>query len=116
MTPSATDPHMPGTTLLRIARLLCSEPLVTAIIEPTIADLQSELAAAGASRSKRLRARWGGYRAFWTVMVLAPFASWAAPAQSATAVRFPAAVRRLVIASTVLTLIAMALAARQPAA
>jgi hypothetical protein len=108
MTGSATDPHLPGTTLLTIARLLCSEPVITAIIEPTLADLQSELAAAGPNRIKRVRARWRGYRAFWTVMFLAPFASWVAPARRATTVGIPTGVVPLVIGSIVFTVVAIA--------
>jgi hypothetical protein len=98
---------VPGTTLLKVARLLFSEQLVLAVIEPTISDLQCEIAEAGASRIKRLRARWRGYRAFWTLMLVAPSASWAAPIRNVSAVALPDAVVRLAIGSTILTLVAV---------
>jgi hypothetical protein len=66
----------PGTRLLNIARVLFNERFIAAVVRPTIADLQSELAEAGGDRTKRLRARCRGYAAFWTLVVVAPFASW----------------------------------------
>jgi hypothetical protein len=42
---------------------------------PTIADLQADVAAAGDHRWRRVRARLGGYRAFWTLVLLAPFSA-----------------------------------------
>jgi hypothetical protein len=107
MTGSATGRRAPGTTLLKIARVLFSEHLVSAIVEPTIADLQCEVAAAGPGRVKRLRAVWRGYRAFWTLMLVAPFLSWAAPARHAGAAAFPNAVARLANGSTLLILVAV---------
>jgi hypothetical protein len=71
---------MAGTTLLKIARRLLTEQLVVAVVEPTIADFQCELAAAGSGRVARLRVRWRGYRAFWTLVLVAAFAPWALPA------------------------------------
>jgi hypothetical protein len=62
MTRPANSPRVPGTTLLKIADRLFSEHFVAAVIQPTIADLQSELAVAGVSRIKRLRAHWRGRR------------------------------------------------------
>jgi hypothetical protein len=85
MTASPVDPHRSGTTLLTIARRLLTEPMVVAIIEPTIADFQCELTAAGANRFARLRARWRGYRAFWTLVLVAAVAPWALPAHDAAA-------------------------------
>ena len=79
MTSPATGHRLPGATLLRIAPLLFSEQFVSTVVHPTIADLQSEFAAAGASRVRRLRALVRGYAAFWTVMLVAPFAQWVAP-------------------------------------
>ena len=79
MTPPADGRRLPGTTLLNIAPLLFSEQFVSTVVHPTIADLQSEFAAAGASRVRRLRALVRGYAAFWTVMILAPFTQSAAP-------------------------------------
>ena len=83
---SSDDRHrLPGATLLRIAPLLFSEQFVSTVVHPTIADLQSEFAAAGESRARRLRALVRGYAAFWTVMLVAPFAQWAAPERTAGA-------------------------------
>ena len=73
---STDSPRAPGTMLLEIAPLLFNEAFISAVVRPTIADLQSEFAAAGPRRVKRLRARWRGYRAFWTLILVAPFASW----------------------------------------
>ena len=77
MTRSADGPRLPGTTLLKLARLLFNEQLLSAVVEPTIADLQREVAAAGSSGLERVRARWRGYRALWRLMLVAPFLSWA---------------------------------------
>ena len=71
--------RLPGTTLLRIGRLLFNERFLSAVAEPTVADLQQEIANAGPGRLNRVRARWRGYRAFWSVALVAPFASWASP-------------------------------------
>ena len=79
MTSPTDGRRLPGTTLLNIAPLLFSEQFVSTVVHPTIADLQSEYAAAGASRVRRLRALVRGYAAFWTVMIVAPFAQSAAP-------------------------------------
>jgi hypothetical protein len=74
-----TRPRIPGTVLLKIAPVLFSERFVSAVVRPTIADLQSEALAAGSDRVKRLRALGRGYCAFWACVLVAPFASWAAP-------------------------------------
>jgi hypothetical protein len=98
---------VPGTTLLKIARLLFNERLLSAVVQPTISDLQREVADAGPSRVKRLRAQWCGYRAFWTLTLVAPFASWASPAGDAGAVAFPDVLARLAVGSIVLTLLSV---------
>ena len=85
MTGSTSSPRVPGTTLLKIARRLFNENLLSAVVQPTIADLQREIADAGPDGFKRLRAQWRGYCAFWTLMLVAPFASWASPAADAGA-------------------------------
>ena len=85
MTAPAHRHRLPGATLLRIAPLLFSEQFVSTVVHPTIADLQSEFAAAGESRVRRLRVLVRGYAAFWTVMLSAPFAHWAAPKRTADA-------------------------------
>jgi len=107
MTRSARGPRLPGTTLLKIARLLFNEPLLSAVIQPTIADLQREVAAAGSSGLKRLRARWRGYRAFWTLTLVAPFLSWAPTVGHGGAVAFPDAIARLAVGSIVVALLAV---------
>jgi hypothetical protein len=106
MTGSTNRRHVPGTTLLRIAALLFNEHLLSAVVEPTIADLQREIADAGPSRVKRLSAQWRGYCAFWRLIVAAPFASPPAPAGDAGAVAFPDAIARLAIGSIVFLLLA----------
>jgi len=67
---------MPGTWLLKVAPLVFNERFIDIVVRPTIADLQSEVAAAGSNRAKRVRARCRGYAAFWMLMLVAPFASW----------------------------------------
>jgi hypothetical protein len=66
----------PGARLLKMARWLFNERFIATVVRPTIADLQSELAAAGPDRLRRLGARWRGYRAFWTLILVSPFALW----------------------------------------
>jgi len=108
MTGSTDGPRAPGTMLLKIARFLFSEPLLTAVVQPTIADLQREIADAGPSRIGRLRAAWRGYCAFWTLALLGPFVSWRSPSNDAGIAAFPDALARLAIGSIALALIAMA--------
>ena len=105
MTGTANRRRVPGTTLLKIARLVCSERLLTTVVQPTISDLQREMANAGPYGLKRLRAQWRGYRAFWTVMLVAPLASWSSPAGDTGAVAFPDAIARLAASSIVITLL-----------
>jgi hypothetical protein len=93
---------------LKLARCLFNEPLLSAVVQPTIADLQREVAAAGSSGVKRLRAQWRGYRAFWRLTLLAPFLSLVPPAGDGGAAAFPDAVARLAVGSTVLALLAVA--------
>ena len=107
MTRSGSGPRLPGTTLLKLARLLFSEQLLSAVVEPTIADLQREVDAAGSKSLKRLRAQWRGYRAFWTLTLVAPFVSWASPAGQGDGVAFPTAIARLAAGSIVLALLAV---------
>jgi hypothetical protein len=98
-----TRPHAPGTVLLKIAPLLFSERFVSAVVEPTIADLQSEALAPGSGRVKRLRAIGRGYWAFWTFLFVAPFASWAAPTRYVDGL----AVSRAVIGAMIIALVAV---------
>ena len=67
MTRPTSGPRPPGTILLRIARLLFSEPVLSSVVQPTISDLQREVAEAGSKGRQRLRARWRGYGAFCKV-------------------------------------------------
>lgn len=105
---STNGARMPGTTLLTIGRLLFNEHVLFTIVQPTIADLQREVADAGPSCINRLRARWRGCRAFWTLTLVAPFAGWASEPGDAGAARFPDAVARLAVGSIVVMLLAVA--------
>ena len=93
----------PGTTLLKIAALLFNDRFIALVVRPTIADLQSEVAAAGPDRTKRQRARWRGYSAFWTLILVAPFASWSEDGPNTAAGRVVAGLA-LVMLLTVVTL------------
>jgi hypothetical protein len=108
MTGTTRGPRVPGTTLLKIARVLISEHLLSTVVQPTISDLQREMAHAGSHRLTRLRAQWRGYCAFWTVMLVAPFASRSSPAEVAGAVAFPDATVRLAVGSIIVTLLVLA--------
>jgi len=109
MTRSPRGPRAPGTTLLKLARLLFDEQLLSAVVQPTIADLQREVAAAGSSCLKRLRAQWRGYRAFWSLTLVAPFLSWSYPVGHGGGAVFPDAILRLLaVGSIVLALLAVA--------
>ncbi len=96
----------PGTMLLKIARRLLNEHLLTTVVEPTIADFQREIAGAGDSRVERLRARWRGYRAFWIVTIVAPFST-PPPPHDRDALAFPDAMRRLALTAIALTVLAL---------
>ena len=114
MNGSTDRPRVPGTTLLKIGRVLFTEPMFSAAVEPTISDLQREVAEAGPSRVKRRRAQWRGYCAFWKLTLVAPFASWPSPARDDGAVGFPDAVSRLAVGSIGLTV--LVIAGRMPVA
>jgi hypothetical protein len=107
MTGTTGGPHVPGTRLLKIARRLLSEHLLSTVVQPTISDLQREIADAGPNGHQRLRAQWRGYCAFWRVMLVAPFVPWS-PAETVGAVAFPDAIGRLAVGSIVITLLAIA--------
>ncbi len=108
MTGTTGGPRAPGTTLLKIARLLLNEQLLSTVVQPTISDLQREIANASPHGHQRLRARWRGYRAFWTVMLVAPFAASPSPAENTGALAFPDAIARLAVGSIVVTLLVVA--------
>ncbi len=98
---------IPGSTLLNVARLLFNDRVLTTIVQPTIADLQREMEAAGSNRGKRLRARWRGYAAFWKIAIASPFAPWASADSAAGIIAFPNAMARLAVGSIVVMLIAV---------
>ena len=68
---------MPGKWLLAFARLVFSRAAVSAVVEPTIADMRMEWSQSDEAVT-RLRARLRGYVAFWSIIAMAPFAfsSW----------------------------------------
>ena len=103
-----TNRRVPGAMLLKIARALFSERLLSTVIEPTIADLQREMTAAGPARISRVRAQFRGYTAFWPVMLIAPFASGLSRAGDEGVFAFPDTVARLAVASIVIALLALA--------
>ena len=105
MTGSTSGGRVPGTILLKIARVLFNEQVLTMVVEPTIADLQREIAKADPNR--RLRVRWRGYRAFWTIVLLSPFASVASPGVKVRGIAVPDAIARVATASIVVALIAI---------
>src|SRR5579871_3401342 len=86
MTENKNRSRVPGTTLLKIGRVLFNEHLLSAVVEPTISDLQREMADAGPHRARRLRAQLRGCWAFWKLVLVAPFATWASPPRDARAV------------------------------
>jgi hypothetical protein len=104
----AKNHRVPGTTLLKIARLLLSERLVSAVVQPTICDLQREVTGAGPGRIGRLRAQGRGYCAFWKVVLIAPFASGLSRDGDGGVFAFPDSVARLSVGSIVLALLALA--------
>ncbi|HEY7288771.1 MAG TPA: hypothetical protein VH583_02960 [Vicinamibacterales bacterium] len=89
----------PGTWLLKIAPFLFNERFLTAVVRPTIADLQSEVAAAPHAL-QRVRARSRGYAAFWMLVAVAPFATWSDDRPQVSG-------SRLIAASTVVTIVAV---------
>lgn len=72
MTHSTTD-RVPGTFLLKVARVIFDETVLANVVVPTIADLQREVATASTFRDQ-VAARWRGYAAFWMLVVVAPVA------------------------------------------
>jgi hypothetical protein len=98
---------------MKIARLLFTDGVVTAVVQPTIADLQREVANAGPRRLTRLRARWRGYFAFWKIVLAAPILrlgrapASGSPATDTGAVAFPDAIARLAVGSILVALIAI---------
>lgn len=65
--------HAPGVWLRRFARLIFDDNTMTRIVDPTLADLEHEVRAAGDDGTARRAARIGGYVAFWKLVALSPF-------------------------------------------
>lgn len=102
---SGSPAGMPGALLLRVARLVFDESVLASVVQPTIADFQVELRDAGTSRWRRLLARWRGYRAFWTLVVLAPVAFWNWPPESRGTPAFPEVTERIAATLIVVTVL-----------
>ena len=60
----------PGDRLRLVAARCCRPETMERLIDPIVADLQAECAAAGASGWRRRRALWRGYLAFWKALAL----------------------------------------------
>ena len=101
----ASQPSRPGSLLLRIARLVFAQAVIDDVVHPTIGDLQREVAAAGTDRARRRRALWRGYRAYWTLVLLAPisFGHWTSPHRIGSA--FPDVADRIAFAAIGVTVI-----------
>jgi hypothetical protein len=97
MTGLTPERDLPGTRLLRIARLIFDDAVLNAAVVPTIADLQREFRDAGADRRRRRAALWRGYRAFWTLALISPFAFWGAPVPGRAPVAFPDLAARVAV-------------------
>jgi hypothetical protein len=63
---------VPGAWLLAIARFVFDEAVLKDVVHQTIGDLRSEWLDAGPRVFARWRARWLGYIAFWSLVVMAP--------------------------------------------
>jgi hypothetical protein len=100
------SPHtrVPGTTLLKIARMLFDDEVLASVVEPTISDFQREVVDAGSSHLRRTRARWRGYRAFWILVLVIPFA-WT-PARDVRGSSARGGMARLAVGAVVLLLAA----------
>ena len=79
------DARGPGLLLLKLARALFDEPVLSALVYPVIADLQHEVQMAGADPYQRALAHLRGIWAFWIVMLLAPLEARALPAAHGSA-------------------------------
>ena len=88
MTHSTPRSNDPGRLLLRLARVLFDDAVMATVVRQTIADMRQEHAAATTAR-RRLLARLRGYRAFWTLVVVAPIAFWRWPSTHGRPIAFP---------------------------
>jgi hypothetical protein len=101
-------PSVPGTALLKIAQLLFSEDVLSAVVKPTISDLQREVGEAGPGRPGRLRAQCRGYWAFWRVTLAAPFAFGVSRSRDGGTMALPDVMTRLAVGSVVLAFLTIA--------
>jgi hypothetical protein len=104
MTDLTPQDRVPGAWLLTLGRLVFDQSVMDTVVRPTIADLQRELRDAGSSRSRRAIVRWRGYRAFWTLALIAPFAFWGAPLPGRAPIAFPDLAARIAVTVILLTL------------
>ena len=105
MTDLTPQHRVPGAWLLTLGRLIFDESVLNTVVRPTIADLQRELIDAGSSRSRRAIVRWRGYRAFWTLALVAPFAFWGAPMPGRAPIAFPDIAARIAVTVILLTMV-----------
>jgi hypothetical protein len=108
MTGRTSSPKLPGRWLEAVARAVFDEPALSHAALPAIADLQQDWFAAGADRRRRWLARWRGYVAFWSLVLIAPVAF------RTTAVRSRAKwsrTRRLSLAVVAIVVVAIIVAA-----
>ena len=68
------SPRLPGTWLLFIAGIVFNESVLRSVAHQTIADFRDEWLRAGSDRARRLLARYRGYVAFWSLVLLSPIA------------------------------------------
>jgi hypothetical protein len=104
---TATNPRRrsPGSLLLTLARFLFDPAVVCTVVQPTIADLQREATDPGAPRSRRLLARLRGYRAFWTLVLVAPFALAGPRAARGDGIALPDLIERVAVTLIAATLL-----------
>ena len=104
MTGLTPERNLPGTRLLRIARLIFDDAVLNTAVRPTIADLQREFRDAGADRHQRRAAMWRGYHAFWMLALVSPFAFWGAPVPGRAPIAFPDLAARIAVTIIVVTI------------
>jgi hypothetical protein len=107
MTRLAPQREPAGQWLLKLARLIFHDAVLNTVVRPTIADLQRELGDAGSIRGARLLAMWRGYRAFWTLALVAPFAFWGAPMPGRAPIAFPDIAARVAVTFIIVTVVTL---------
>jgi len=71
--------RIPGRLLLKVAQFVFDDSVRSAVVTPTISDLQEEVRTAGDHPVRRLRAALRGYGAFWLLVLSSPIAFHAWP-------------------------------------